>query len=553
MSCKGRQLLAKQLLYVILLVSSCREKEQKQDEGARPLPAPNSKGIVIPRNTAILPADAYSDLFLDSGKLETFIDQQRLNDTLTRAFRNFYNNRNFQFAWFASDGLTEQALAFSTLYAYNKDSSTHRKWLDGQLDSLKGIDTLRPLATDPSILRTELQMTWRFIIYLSNRYPDEQEMNVALLRFVPARKRDPMEIAASILSGKQEMGSTLNPWYDALKSQLQKYTALASTHEPEDLPPAPRRLKKGARSHFISVLKHRLAVTGELMDPGDTTEIFDDRLEKALRIFQATHGLRPDGRPGPSTIRALHVPVIAYIRQILMNLERMIWMPPHPPVRREGNERLILINIPEFVLHLQEGQQKVFDMNIVVGKEGHSTVLFSGMLDRITFNPYWNVPASIVEKELLPEIEKNKHYLEQHQMEITGQRDGLPVVRQLPGPTNELGQMKFLFPNSFDIYLHDSPHKELFSTAERAYSHGCIRVADARKLADYLLQPMPQWNDKKIDSILATNKEETVKLQDPATVLICYFTCWKGDQSFAEFRKDIYGHDESLAKKLFRD
>jgi len=560
MSCKGGQLLANLLLYVILLVSGCKNKEPnrdekglKQDENARQSPPQNSKGIVIPRNTAIHPADAYSDLFLDSSKLETFMDQQALNDTMAQCFRNFYNNRNFQFAWFAGDGLTEQALAFSTLYTYNKDSSTHRKWLDGQLDSLKSVDTLRPLATDPSILRTELQMTWRFIIYLANRYPDEQERTMALLRSVPARKRDPMEMAADILSGNEKSGSMLNPWYDALKSRLQTYMDLASSHEPEDLPPIPKRHKKGTRSHFIAVLKHRLGLTGEFKDPKDTTEIFDDRLEKAIKLFQATHGLQPDGKLGASTIRELKTPIITSIRQILMNLERMIWMPPHPPGSREGNERLILINIPEFVLHLQEGHQNVFDMNIVVGKEGHTTVLFSGMLDRISFNPYWNVPASIVEKELLPEIDKDKHYLERHQMEITGKRNGLPVVRQLPGPMNELGQMKFLFPNSFDIYLHDSPHKELFSMTERAYSHGCIRVADARKLATYLLQPMPGWDDKKIDSILATNKEATVKLEDPAAVLICYFTCWKGDQPVVDFRKDIYGHDESLAKKLFRD
>jgi murein L,D-transpeptidase YcbB/YkuD len=226
----------------------------------------------------------------------------------------------------------------------------------------------------------------------------------------------------------------------------------------------------------------------------------------------------------------------------------MIWM---PPADEEDKAKLILVNIPEFVLHVMERRHKVFDMNIVVGKEGHSTVLFSGMLDRISFNPYWNIPRSIVVKEILPEMGKHKDYLKEHDMEITGEKEGIPEIRQLPGEKNELGKIKFLFPNSFNIYLHDSPHKELFSMTQRAYSHGCIRVADAKKLALYLLQSMPEWGEQKVDSILATEKELTVKLQQPVAVLICYFTCWKSEQPALEFRKDIYGHDKRLAKMLF--
>jgi len=545
MTSQTRQLFTAIFLF-FSLIAGCKNHEQQREQTnpsnpATPSTSPAPGEATIPRNTGIRQAEAYSDLFFDSSHLDSFISRQKLNDTLSRQFRNFYNHRNFQFAWFAGDGLTEQALAFSSLYNYSRDSSIHRKWLDEQLDSLQKLDTLAPEATDPSILRTELQMTWRFINYLNNRYTNEQERTTALLNFIPVKKQDPLEMARTILS--EEKDKTMNPWYDALKSQLQRYMEIATDT-------SLKLIKKNPRIHLISELKRHLAKTGYLQNTTDTSARLDDKLKKAILAFQTTHGLKPDGKIQPSLIHELNVPAITRVRQILMNLQRMIWM---PSTANEDKNKLILVNIPEFVLHVLENQDRIFDMNIVVGKEGHSTVLFSGMLDRISFNPYWNIPKSIVIKEILPEMQKHKDYLREHDMEITDEKNGIPEIRQLPGEKNELGKMKFLFPNSFNIYLHDSPHKDLFTMTERAYSHGCIRVADAKKLALYLLQPMPDWDEQKIDSVLATSKERTVKLQQPVAVLICYFTCWKGEGQMLEFRKDIYGHDRRLEKMLFKD
>jgi len=545
MTSQTRQLFTVIFLF-FSLIAGCKNHEQQREQTnpsnpSTPSTSPAPGEATIPRNTGIRQAEAYSDLFFDSSHLDSFISRQKLNDTLSRQFRNFYNHRNFQFAWFAGDGLTEQALAFSSLYNYSRDSSTHRKWLDEQLDSLQKLDTLAPEATDPSILRTELQMTWRFINYLNNRYTNEQERTTALLNFIPVKKQDPLEMARTILS--EEKDKTMNPWYDALKSQLQRYMEIAADT-------SLKLIKKNPRIHLIPELKRHLAKTGYLQNTTDTSARLDDKLKKAILAFQTTHGLKPDGKIQPSLIHELNVPAITRVRQILMNLQRMIWM---PSTANEDKNKLILVNIPEFVLHVLENQDRIFDMNIVVGKEGHSTVLFSGMLDRISFNPYWNIPKSIVVKEILPEMQKHKDYLREHDMEITDEKNGIPEIRQLPGEKNELGKMKFLFPNSFNIYLHDSPHKDLFTMTERAYSHGCIRVADAKKLALYLLQPMPDWNEQKIDSVLATSKERTVKLQQPVAVLICYFTCWKGEGQMLEFRKDIYGHDRRLEKMLFKD
>jgi len=235
------------------------------------------------------------------------------------------------------------------------------------------------------------------------------------------------------------------------------------------------------------------------------------------------------------------------LQKILVNLERMRWMPSRP------KEEWILVNIPEFRLHMMKGKDQVFDMDIVVGKEGHSTVMFAGDLDQIVFSPYWNLPPSIVKKEILPHLKKDKYYLANNEMEITGEKEGLPVIRQLPGGKNELGKIKFLFPNSFNIYFHDTPHKGLFSEDKRAFSHGCIRLAEPEKLAAYLLQPMPEWTTEKVDKAMSSGKEKLVNLPQPVTVLIGYYTAWANDAGTLEFRDDIYGHDGKLAAKLFSD
>jgi murein L,D-transpeptidase YcbB/YkuD len=190
-------------------------------------------------------------------------------------------------------------------------------------------------------------------------------------------------------------------------------------------------------------------------------------------------------------------------------------------------------------------------MPVVVGKDGHNTTLFSDLMTTIVFSPYWNVPPSIVKKEIVPGMDSNENYLEEHNMEITGQENGLPVVRQKPGPENSLGKVKFLFPNSFNIYLHDTPAKELFNKDVRAFSHGCIRLANAEKLADYLLQTSSKWTPEKINEAMNSGDEQFVKLKDPVPVFITYYTAWVDDNGVLNFRDDIYGHDKAVAEKMF--
>ena len=246
-------------------------------------------------------------------------------------------------------------------------------------------------------------------------------------------------------------------------------------------------------------------------------------------------------------IQELNVPVKQRIQQLLVNMERVRWMPP------EKDTNYIMVNIPEYKMHVYDSGKQIFDMNVIVGKASNSTVIFNGNLKYIVFSPYWNVPTSIVQKEIVPGMKRDKNYIQRNNMEITGTSNGLPLVRQKPGPNNSLGLVKFLFPNNYDIYLHDTPNHELFNVSSRSFSHGCIRIAEPKKFAQYLLRSDTAtiWKSNVIDSSMHLPKERWVTLKKTVPVFIVYFTAWVDKNGLLNFRKDIYGHDEKMSEKLF--
>jgi murein L,D-transpeptidase YcbB/YkuD len=519
----------------LIAITACND-ESRQGGGST---ASKEKDL-LPRDLSITKVNAYSDLFLDSTAVEGFIAEQKLNDTVSTGIRNFYNTRNYQYAWFASDGLTEQALAFRNLYDYTKDSGTTHKKLDRKLENLMAHDSLRVNDDDADIRKTELLLTWRYVNYVWDNYNGRKERMAALVHLVPAKKYPVMELAKAELKNDDAP----NKNYEALKQELAVYVAIGEKGGWPVIPAPKKKLKKGSIDTAIVFIKKRLQVTRQL-PAADTSAVFNDELVNAIKTVQPGYGFTADGTITPLLIKELNVPVEKRIAQLLVNLERMRWMPAEP----SGN--LIWVNIPAFKLYVQDGSQPLFDMDIVVGKEGHSTVMFSGKLNEVVFSPYWNLPENIVKNEVLPAMEKNKDYLAENNMEITGEEDGIPVIRQLPGDKNQLGKIKFLFPNRFNIYFHDTPFKELFNRDKRAFSHGCIRLREPVKLAEYLLINQPQWTGEKIDSAMNSGKEKYVRVKDPVPVLIYYYTAWVNDHKQLQFREDIYGHDARMAKKLF--
>ncbi|HYF33097.1 MAG TPA: L,D-transpeptidase family protein [Chitinophagaceae bacterium] len=507
---------------------------------------------VTKRDHSITASNAYSDLFMDSSDLEKFIQQKKPSDSIIRRMRSFYNARNYQFAWFSADGLTEQARGFWNLHeyytAYSDDTSLNDKKLERRMDAYILEDVLSPAASDAAILNTELTLTQHFIEYSLKNYEKGYIKRKELERFIPRKRLDAMYLADSLLNKKHKDDKyyeDVNEAYKKLKDQLGKYYAIQAKGGWQPIVTEEKKFKPGASSPAIQLIKKRLHVTGEL--PGtDTTAVYSDTLATAIQAFQQRHGLKPDGIITEAVIKELNVSALQRIQQILMNMDRMRWMPSRP----DGN--MIMVNIPEFVLHVWEGNTKAFDMDVVVGKEGHNTMMFTGNLNQVVFSPHWNVPPSIVQKEILPAIEKNPNYLAKENMEITGHdEDGLPEIRQKPGGKNALGKVKFLFPNSFNIYFHDTPAKDLFNRSKRAFSHGCIRLSDPVKMANYLLRNDPNWPPEKIEEAMNSGKEKFVKLKDPIPVFITYYTAWVDEYGQMNFREDIYGHDEKLAAKMF--
>lgn len=526
------------------LFASCQNKNNENDQ-------PEAKKKVSKRDVSINASNAYSTLFLDSTDMEKFITENHVSDSVARRMRSFYNTRNYQFAWFSGDGLTEQALGFWNLHEYSttyeNDTTLKDKELQKRMDNLIAEEDLSVNKATPSILKTELKLTQHFILYMLNNYEKGFVKRKEMERFVPYKKKEIMYLADSLLNKKHKDNKyfeDVNEPYKKLKTQLEKYYAIAKNGGWPQITTTKKTLKPGLSDPVIALIKKRLQISGD-MPAGDTSQVFDDTLSAAVKNFQVRMGYSPDGVINSRLISDMNVPALKRVEQILMNMGRMRWMPTEP------SGKLIVVNIPEFVLHMYDGTNKVFDMNVVVGKEGHNTMMFNGDLNQIVFSPYWNVPPSIVKNEILPKMEANPNYLAAQNMEQVGEEGGLPKIRQLPGPGNSLGKVKFLFPNSFNIYFHDTPAKSLFDKDQRAYSHGCIRLANPEKMADYLLKDNPEWTPERIRAAMNSGTEKYVKLKNPVPVVITYYTAWVDDNGRLNFRDDIYDHDKKLSKKMF--
>jgi len=536
------------------LFASCNAQNSSADNDNSSGPTKEAEKKISKRDASITVANAYSDLFMDSTALENFIKEDGTSDSIARRLRSFYNTRNFQYAWFTTNGLTEQARGFWNLHdyhnTYSTDSTLKDKALQKKMDDLITRETLSVASSDKHMLKTELTLTSHFIQYMLSAYEDGFVKRKEMERFVPVKKRDAMELADSLIKKKHKDNKYFeeaNLRYGQLKEHLTRYYDIAAKGGWQPVSISGKTLKKGATEPAVAQIKARLQLTGD-MPAGDTSQVFNDTLENAVKAFQQRFGYTPDGVIGATVLKEMNVPVQKRLQQILINMERMRWMPNEPQ-----SDNLIVVNIPEYVLHMYEGKNKVWDMNVVVGKEGHNTTMFTGDLNQVVFSPYWNVPQSIVKDEILPKMASNPNYLASQNMEIVKEDDGsgYPQIRQLPGGNNSLGKVKFLFPNSFNIYFHDTPSKSLFDKDKRAYSHGCIRLADPEKMADYLLRNQPEWTPSRINEAMNSGEEKYVKLKKAVPVFITYYTSWVDENGRLNFRDDIYKHDADLAARMF--
>ncbi len=526
-------------LFILTIMYSCSNQQK---------PVSNTEK----RDTSITMKNSYSKLFLDSIKLEQFIETHRIPDSLAEQFRSFYNARNYQYAWFFNDGPAEQVYNFFNLQndyiAYSRDSSLYDPSLQQVFDTLETGGHIFPL-NDSSRLNAELALTNQFFRYAAKAYFGDSKLNISNLKwFIPRKRIDVVAALDSLIVNKGENISSyvpVNPYYQSLRKRLIQYYDIEKKGGWHPMNIESKKLKEGDSAAVISKIKHRLFLTGDFNET-DTSGLFTAALTVAVKHYQHRHGLTEDGIIAGNTIYQLNEPVQKRIRQMLLNLERMRWVPS------AISTDYLLVNIPEFALHVFEKGKLKFSMRVVVGSGQHNTVIFKGNLKYVVFSPYWNIPPGILKKEILPGMKKDKNYLARHNMVIAGYTGGLPNVRQKPGPNNSLGKVKFLFPNNFNIYLHDTPAKSLFGEDKRAFSHGCIRVSEPLKLAEFLLRDDSTWTTAKITAAMNSGKEKYVTLKETVPVFIGYFTAWVDSQGQLNFRDDVYGRDKKLGEKLFQ-
>ncbi|MDN5285576.1 MAG: murein L,D-transpeptidase [Mucilaginibacter sp.] len=483
----------------------------------------------------------------DSSQIDTFLKKYPAFDVYAKDINFFYGKRKFAYAWYAKGVLIEQAGNLSDRLTNLQNEGVYKAIpYPKSLDSLI-FDAHPKTKQAKTNITTELMLTAQYFVFSKLAFQGMSDsVTQAVNWYLPRKKVSYNDYLDSLLKKPGKPGSTLPEpvyrQYDLLKGFLAKYRQLDATDQ--WLPIVPdKKLKPGDSSAVIVQIKKRLYKLEDFK--GDTlNNIYDDELKKAFKQFQQRHGLTADGIAGAGTLAELNVPLKSRMQQIMVNMERCRWLPI------SLSSDYLAVNIPEFKLHVYHADSLLWSCNVVVGQKVHQTVIFYGEMQFIVFSPYWNLPESIIRNEVLPAIKSNRNYVSEHNMIITGKENGLPVIKQKPGPSNSLGLVKFLFPNSYSIYLHDTPSKSLFGESSRAFSHGCIRVGEPAKLASFLLKYDTTWTADRINKAMHLGKEQQITLKHKTPVFIAYFTAFTDRDNRLNFREDIYNRDEQLASMI---
>src|SRR5437868_2241101 len=374
------------VLSSLALLCGCGDEKSSngkhQNGSAETEGKPEKDKKISSRDNSINASNAYNPVFFDSVTMVKFFTTNKINDTMVRRMTSFYNSRNYQFAWFDENGLTEQALGFWNMHnyatTYGKDSLLKDKALQEKMDNYaQEEDGFKVSGNDNNIINTELKLTEHFILYTLHNVEEGYVKRKEMERFVPFKKSDPIALADSLINKKHKDNKyyeDVNNSYRLLKEKLGDYVEIAKNGGWPQLQINVKQLKKGGSSPVVTQLKKRLQITAD-MNP-DTSAVFDDNLEAGIKKFQERMGYKPTGTLTDQQVKDMNVPVNARIEQILLNMGRMQWMINEP------NGQMIVVNIPEFVMHVKNGKDKVFDIDVVVGKEGHNTMMFTGNLNQ---------------------------------------------------------------------------------------------------------------------------------------------------------------------------
>jgi murein L,D-transpeptidase YcbB/YkuD len=533
-----------------------------------------------PENSAILPqqlgAEGQSDLrgIVQAGTLSDlrwpdFSDYQK-------HVQKFYESYGYSLPWVKGMEPTPEAQQIIAVLLQADQKGLSAEDYDGPRWSER-LAKLKPVTAHPSesdAARFDLALTVSVMRYISDLHIgkvnpkhfdfglDVQEKKYDLPEFLKNHVVDAPDVA-----GVLQQVEPPYPGYRRTIKALQTYLQLAKESGGTPLPAIQKTISPGDSYPGVPQLLRLLRLVGDLPAdanvPADET-IYQGALVDAVKNFQRRFGRTQDGRITAQTLADLNVPLPNRIRQMQLTLERWRWLPlsyQHSP---------IIANIPEFHLRAYDENFKIaLQMNVVVGKAyGHDTPIFSDTMEYAVFRPYWSVPYSIAKAEFLPRLARDPDYPAKKGFEVVDSRQevvasgtvsnevleqlraGKLFIRQTPGPKNSLGLVKFIFPNNYNIYFHDTPEQEFFAKTRRDFSHGCIRLERPADLAVWVLRNNPGWNMDRVQAAMRGTTTQQVNLTHPIPVLIVYATVIVTEDGIVHFYDDIYGHDAALEKVL---
>ena len=477
---------------------------------------------------------------------------------------DFYRERNYEPVWTSEGGATKKARTLAKLLnSANLEAlhpNTYRADVLGDLISASDSETLSGL----ELILSKALIDYGRDLGSGTVVPNRVNKDVFVFPKGPTPEGLLARAAASDdIAGLVETLKPQTPNYARLRAKLAEYRAWAARGGWGTVPAGPT-LKPGMEQERVPALRARMIAGGDLSAEKAAASkaaglSFDPDLVEAVKQFQYRHGIDQDGVVGPATLASINTPIETRVRQMEVNMERRRWM------EDDLGRRYIFVNLADQFLKVVSNGKTVHTARTVVGKTYHSTPVFSKKMKYIVINPYWNVPSSIARKEYLPKLRRDAGYLLRQNIHVLrgGSRiDPYSVnwnsvssaafpyrLRQDPGSKNALGRIKFMFPNRFNVYIHDTPSKSLFSKSKRVFSHGCVRVENPPQLAEVLLKEQG-WTLNKVKNAIAARKKRIVNLKDPIPVHITYLTAWVNKDGSTHFREDVYGRDKRLAAAL---
>lgn len=482
----------------------------------------------------------------------------------------FYIRNNFQTKWLGKDAPSSLYYAFIDIIRNSGRYGLHPEdYPISSIDERVQSGYPNQLNSEMEIYDLDTQLTDAFFLFTTHLIEGriKSTNNETKIWIRETRKDDDIAILLETNDSKTliEKIGKLHPareQYTKLVAALELYRALENVAG-DDFPViyASGKISPNDVHEMIPLVRRKLELTDWKFDSLmiDSAR-YDERLVSSVKWFQLRHGLEPDGIIGECTLKFLNQSFKEKREVIELNLERMRWLP------ETYGDNYIIVNVPEYRLHVYENQKEGLEMKVIVGSEAKATPIFIDTLQYIVFSPTWSVPNSIIRDEIIPRLQKDSTYYSGKN--YTFYKNGMEfnpalaswdnqsdksynyAVLQQPGKNNSMGLLKFIMPNKMSIYLHDTPNHNLFNRTNRALSHGCVRLDDPDKLAEYLLKDQSGWSMASINKAMNSRQSRTVFLKTPCPVQVEYCTAWVDDNGLVNFREDIYGYDKKQLEQL---